>query len=76
MLVQKASGNPQVIVVLLALSAMLGYLLPASSAMGALMHGHKWLDSKKIYRYGTITMGIIIVVFILVAVPLVSFLFN
>ncbi len=75
-LVQKASGNPQVIVVLLALSAMLGYLLPASSAMGALMHGHKWLDSKKIYRYGTITMGIIIVVFILVAVPLVSFLFN
>jgi di/tricarboxylate transporter len=73
--IQNAGGNPQTIVILLALTCMLGYITPGASAMGALLNGHEWLNAKQIYKYGGITFLIMAVVLIAIGIPLVKFVF-
>lgn len=74
--VAKAGGDPVVIVTLLAFTCMLGFFLPAASAMGAITHGNEWLTPKLIYKYESVMIVIIIVVTSLIGVPVANYIFG
>lgn len=56
--------NPMVAAVLITILCLFGFLFPASSIGGAIIHANEWCDKKSIYKYVSISLilGTVIVV--------------
>lgn len=64
--------NPMIAAILITILCLFGFLLPASSIGGAIIHASEWCDKKSIYKY----VSLMLVVGTAIVIAIVSFLGN
>ena len=70
---QGMAFDVQIAGTLIAVMGLIGYLLPASSVYGALLHAQEFMLPSAIYKYGIITMVFIILTLCLIYLPIALF---
>ena len=70
---QGMAFDVQIAGTLIAVIGLIGYLLPASSLYGALLHAQEFMLPSAIYKYGIITMVFIILTLCLIYLPIALF---
>ena len=65
----------QTATVIVAFYALMGYLTPAASAYGAMIHANKFTDTKTLYTTGTATFIYMTIFMALIFIPFSMFIF-
>ena len=68
-------GNPYILFVMLYAGINMAFFTPASSAYGALMHGHEWTRGRNAYIIGGINLIVMLAVLSIIGIPLGNLLF-
>ena len=73
--VQGFIGDPIVPIIIVICSAELGFITPAASIYGALIHAHKYVTPASAYKYGAIMMVFSFIFLLAVVIPLTKLIF-
>ena len=73
--VQGFIGDPVVPIIIVICSAELGFLTPAASIYGALIHSHKYIVPASAYKYGAIMVAFSFVFLLCIVIPLTKLIF-
>lgn len=74
--VQGFIKDPVVPIILVICSAMMGFVTPAASIYGAMVHAHKYTISSTTYKYAGIMFIFCLLFLCLIVMPLTKFLFS
>lgn len=69
------SFNPMVAATLITILCLFGFLFPASSIGGAIIHASEWTTPKTIYKYVTLSLLLGMVIVMAIVIPLGNLLF-
>ena len=67
--------NPMVAATLITILCLFGFLFPASSIGGAIIHASEWTTPKTIYKYVTLSLLLGMVIVMAIVIPLGNMLF-
>ena len=73
--VQGFIGDPIVPIIVVICSAELGFLTPAASIYGVLIHTHKYVTPTAAYKYGAIMMAFSLLFLLGIVIPLTKLIF-
>ena len=73
--VQGFIGDPIIPIIVVICSAEMGFITPAASIYGALIHAHKYVTPSSAYKYGAIMMVFSLLFLFLIVIPLTKLLF-
>lgn len=67
--------NPMVAATLITILCLFGFMFPASSIGGAIIHASEWTTPKMIYKYVTLSLLLGVVIIMAIVIPLGNMLF-
>lgn len=74
--VQGFIADPVIPTIIVICSAEMGFLTPAASIYGALVHAHKYSTSASAYKYGAIMMVFCLIFLVFIVIPLIKLVFK
>lgn len=69
------SFNPMVAATLITILCLFGFMFPASSIGGAIIHANEWTTPKMIYKYVSLSLLLGMVIILAIVIPLGNLLF-
>lgn len=67
--------NPMVAATLITILCLFGFMFPASSIGGAIIHASEWTTPKMIYKYVSLSLLLGVVIILIIVIPLGNLLF-
>ncbi len=68
-------SNPILAILIVIVSTTFGFITPASSFYGALVHGNQFIDAKSVYKYGIFMAVFCLILTIILFVPMSNLFF-